>query len=96
MVVVADLEVPDGPALAAVRPQAVALHPSEPHGSPRNSWPVIVSDLEADRDRVRVTFTGPDSATAELTPGAVVELDLAPGVAVWATVKAVDLTAYDR
>jgi len=35
-------------------------------------------------------------ATAEVTPAAVAELDLAPGVSVWATVKAVDLTAYLR
>jgi molybdopterin-binding protein len=31
-----------------------------------------------------------------VTPAAVADLDLAPGTAVWATVKAVDLTAYER
>ena len=39
---------------------------------------------------------GPVTATAELTPAAVAELGLVPGAAVWATVKAVDLTAYER
>jgi len=34
--------------------------------------------------------------TAELTPAAVAELELAPGSPVWATVKAVDLTTYER
>jgi molybdate transport system ATP-binding protein len=33
---------------------------------------------------------------AEVTPGAVAELDLVPGAAVWATVKAVDLAVYER
>ncbi|MGQ0617380.1 MAG: sulfate/molybdate ABC transporter ATP-binding protein [Acidimicrobiia bacterium] len=86
-----------GPDVAvAVRPQAIALHRQQPEGSPRNSWPAVVGDLEADRDRVRVTLTGPVAVTAEVTPAAVAELDLAPGAAVWATVKAVDLTVYEH
>jgi molybdate transport system ATP-binding protein len=86
-----------GPEVAiAIRPQAIALHRHEPDGSPRNTWAAVVGDLEADRDRVRVTLTGPVPATAELTPAAVAELDLVPGAHVWATVKAVDLTTYER
>ena len=85
------------PAVAvAIRPQAIALHTHRPDGSPRNTWEATVSDLEADRDRVRVTLAGPVHATAEITPTAVAELDLVPGTAVWATAKAVDLTAYPR
>ncbi len=80
----------------AVRPQAVALHRHQPEGSPRNTWEATVADLEADRDRVRVTLAGPVAVTAELTPASVAELELAPGTPVWATVKAVDLTAYER
>ena len=80
----------------AVRPQAVALHRHQPEGSARNTWAATVADLEADRDRVRVTLAGPVAVTAELTPAAVAELELAPGTPVWATVKAVDLTAYER
>ena len=34
--------------------------------------------------------------TAEVTPAAVAELELAPGSQVWASVKAVDLAAYER
>jgi molybdate transport system ATP-binding protein len=96
----AELTVADplpGPDIAlAIRPQAIALHRHQPDGSPRNTWAAAITDLEADHDRVRVTLTGPVVATAEITPAAVAELDLAPGVSVWATVKAVDLTAYQR
>ena len=96
----AELTVADplpGPDLAlAIRPQAIALHRDEPHGSPRNTWSATITDLEADRDRVRVTLAGPVPATAEVTPSAVAELGLASGVTVWATVKAVDLTVYAR
>jgi molybdate transport system ATP-binding protein len=95
----AELTVADplpGPDVAlAIRPQAIALHRQRPDGSPRNTWAATIADVEADRDRVRVTLTGPVAATAEVTPAAVAELDLAPGVSVWATVKAVDLTAYE-
>ena len=86
-----------GPDVAiAVRPQAIALHRHQPDGSPRNTWAATVTNLEADRDRVRVTLDGPIPVTAELTPAAVIELELAPGQPVWASVKAVDLTAYER
>ncbi len=80
----------------AIRPRAVSLHRSRPEGSARNCWPATVADLEADRDRVRVRLEGPVPLVAEVTPAAVAELDLGPGVAVWATVKAVDLVAYER
>jgi molybdopterin-binding protein len=33
---------------------------------------------------------------AEVTPAAVVELALRPGSTVWASVKAVDVVAYER
>ena len=80
----------------AIRPRALALHRHRPEGSPRNTWPATVVDLEADRDRVRVQLDGPVPAVAEVTPAAVAELDLVPGAEVWATVKATDLVAYER
>jgi molybdate transport system ATP-binding protein len=86
-----------GPDVAiAIRPQAIALYRHEPDGSARNTWSATIADLEADRDRVRVTLAGPVPTTAEVTPAAVAELDLTPGTPVWATVKAVDLAAYER
>ena len=78
-----------------VRPRAVALHRRRPEGSPRNAWEATVADVEADRDRVRVALDGPVPVTAEVTPAAVAELGLVPGTAVWASVKAVDLTAHE-
>ncbi|HMG41635.1 MAG TPA: ABC transporter ATP-binding protein [Acidimicrobiales bacterium] len=97
----ADLTVADalpGPGVAialAIRPQAIALHTHQPDGSPRNTWTATITDLEADRDRVRVTLTGDIPLTAEITPAAVADLELAPDTPVWATVKAVDITAYE-
>ena len=93
--VVAD-PVPSGSVAVAVRPQAVALHADAPAGSPRNTWPATVADVEADAGRVRVTLDGPVPVTAEVTPAAVAELDLVAGRAVWASVKAVDVAVYER
>jgi molybdate transport system ATP-binding protein len=109
--VVAD-PLPGGEVAVAVRPQAVTLYPRRPEGSARNVWPATVVDLEAGHDRVRVQLAGavapspppegspggtdPGVLVAEVTPAAVIDLGLAPGVAVWATVKAVDLAVYER
>jgi molybdate transport system ATP-binding protein len=88
--------VPGDDVAIAIRPQAITLYRHEPDGSARNTWSATITDLEADHDRVRVTLAGPVPATAEVTPAAVAELDLTPGASVWAAVKAVDLTAYER
>jgi molybdate transport system ATP-binding protein len=82
--------------VVAVRPQSVALYRDKPDGSPRNVWPATVSDVEIDRDRVRVQLEGPVPLVAEVTPGALAELELAPGTPVWATVKAVELSVYTQ
>ena len=86
-----------GPAIAvAIRPQAVSLHAVQPEGSPRNAWPLTVADLQSDGHRVRVRLDGVVPLTAEVTAAAVAELGLVPGSAVWASVKAVDVDAYER
>jgi molybdate transport system ATP-binding protein len=85
-----------GEVALAVRPQAVGLHGTAPGGSPRNAWATTVTDVEAGPERVRVTLGAPIPITAEVTPGAVAELGLAPGAPVWAAVKAVDVRAYER
>jgi molybdate transport system ATP-binding protein len=87
---------PAGDLAIAVRPQAVALHQHPPEGSPRNVWPATVVDVESNHDRVRVRLSGPVPVVAEITAGALAELALGPGSPVWATVKAVDLTVYER
>ncbi len=86
-----------GPLVAvAIRPQAIALHRDQPGGSARNTWVATVVGLEADRDRVRVDLGGPVPVIAEVTPAAVAELRLEADAEVWASVKAVDLTTYER
>jgi molybdate transport system ATP-binding protein len=57
---------------------------------------VSVVALEADRGRVRVELGGPIRLVAEVTAVAAAELALRPGGAVWASVKAVDVTAHAR
>jgi molybdate transport system ATP-binding protein len=96
--------VPAGDVAVAVRPQAVTIHRAQPEGSARNTWPAMVTDVEGDHDRVRVVLAVPgpsgsgdsDAIVAEVTASAVADLDLAPGAAVWASVKAVDLVVYER
>ncbi|MFL6025563.1 MAG: sulfate/molybdate ABC transporter ATP-binding protein [Friedmanniella sp.] len=87
-----------GPVQAAFRPAAVSLFTARPEGSPRNVWRGTVIGLEPHGDGVRVEVGGvPDAGTsilAEVTPAAVAELGLQPGVAVWATVKASDVAVY--
>jgi len=87
-----------GPVYAAFRPAAVSLFTARPEGSPRNVWAGTVVGLEPHGDGVRVQVGGvPDARTsilAEVTAAAVAELDLRPGVAVWASVKASDVAVY--
>jgi len=86
----------DGPAYAAIRPQAVALHRVAPNGSPRNVWPGHVTEIDYRTDRVRVVLSGPVPLVAEITPAARVALDLRAGDQVWATVKATEIVTYER
>ncbi|PSL01774.1 molybdate transport system ATP-binding protein [Haloactinopolyspora alba] len=83
-----------GPVHIAFPPVAVVLSPERPQGSARNAWPVTVRDLEAHGDLVRVTADGPVPVLADVTPLAVADLGLAPGVRAWASVKAGEISAY--
>jgi molybdate transport system ATP-binding protein len=95
VITVAD-PVPVGEVSIAVRPQAVTVSRTEPHGSARNTWEATVADVEPDRDRIRVRLDGPVPLVAEVTPAAVAELLLEPGARVWASAKAVDMDVYAR
>ncbi len=86
-------DAPVGPVVVTVPPTAVALHAARPEGSPRNVWPVTVAGTEQTGHVVRVRLDGEPSALADLTRGAVVELGLAPGDRVWASVKATEVVA---
>lgn len=84
-----------GEVAVAIRPQAVALYRHQPEGSPRNTWRAPIADLEADRDRFRVTLGGAVPLTAEVTTEAAHSLALEPGQELWASVKAVDIDVYE-
>jgi molybdate transport system ATP-binding protein len=83
-----------GPAWATVRPQAVALHRSQPSGSPRNTWPGRVRRLEAAQGRVRVEVEAALPLVAEVTPAAVADLGLVEGMQVWVAFKATEVEVY--
>jgi molybdate transport system ATP-binding protein len=88
-------EAPPGRVLAAVRPSAITIHTSAPHGSSaRNVWAASISSLAPLGDRIRVGTTGELDASVDVTAAAVAELDLAPGRPVWLSAKATDVTAY--
>ena len=84
----------DGDVFAVVPPRAVALYRREPEGTPRNVLAGTVEHLDVEGDRVRVIVAGPVPVTAEVTPGAVAELELTPGTSVWASIKATEITVY--
>jgi len=83
-----------GEVFAVVHPRAVALHRHEPEGTPRNVLPGTVEHLDVEGDRVRVIVAGAVPVTAEVTPAAVTKLELTPGVAVWASIKATEVSVY--
>ena len=87
---------PDGPALAAVRPQAITLHRNRPEGSARNVWRLTIDDVDERHDRARVRLGGALTLVAEVTPAAVADLALRVGDDVWASVKATDVDLYAR
>jgi molybdate transport system ATP-binding protein len=83
-----------GAVFALVHPNAVALYRNLPAGSPRNVWAGRVESIDLLGDRVRVRVGGPLPLVAEVTPGAVRDLELDEGVDVWATVKATEVVVY--
>jgi molybdate transport system ATP-binding protein len=84
----------DGDAFVAFPPSAVALHPHQPDGSPRNTWPATVTGLQRHGDNLRVQLDGPIPVAADITPAAAAHLHLAPGQPAWVAVKAAETRAY--
>jgi len=82
-----------GPVLVHIAPRVISLHPSEPHGSPRNTWSTTVTTVERLGDRVRVELGAPLPLTVEITPAAAEELHLSPGAGVWVAIKATEITS---
>ena len=84
-------EVPDGPVLVTIHPNAVSIHSRRPEGSPRNTWATTVELVESLGPRVRLRTGPPLPLTVELTPSARDELGLAPGSEIWVAVKATEI-----
>jgi molybdate transport system ATP-binding protein len=81
--------------LVAVRPSAISVHTERPgHGSPRNLWAGTITGLEMLADRVRAQVDGRPSALVDLTPAAVADLGLRPGLSVWLSAKATEVDVY--
>ncbi|MGI9605030.1 MAG: sulfate/molybdate ABC transporter ATP-binding protein [Acidimicrobiales bacterium] len=85
----------EGPVLITIHPTAIALHPDEPHGSPRNTWKTTVSTVEPLGDITRIMLSAPVPLGVDVTPGATEALGLAPGVEIWASVKATEVAVTD-
>ncbi|HEU4347041.1 MAG TPA: ABC transporter ATP-binding protein [Actinoplanes sp.] len=83
-----------GEVFVAFAPSAVSLFPERPAGSPRNTWAAEIAAVTRHGDRLRVDLTGPIRAAADVTPAAAVDLGLAPGSRVWATLKATEARSY--
>jgi molybdate transport system ATP-binding protein len=79
------------PVVAVFPPHAVSVFLETPGGSPRNTLEVTITDLEPQSGRIRVRGGG---LSADITPQAVADLGLAPGVTVIFAVKATEISVY--
>ncbi|MHC6223040.1 sulfate/molybdate ABC transporter ATP-binding protein [Arthrobacter sp. MMS24-S77] len=82
---------PGQPGVAAFPPSAVSVFLDAAHGSPRNSFPVAITDLEPHGDQIRVRA---GDLAADITPAASAELGLEPGSRVYFVVKATAVQVY--
>jgi molybdate transport system ATP-binding protein len=78
-------------AVAVFSPSAVGIYREAPAGSPRNVIRGTVTDLEPHGHQVRVHTA---YLSADITPAALAELDLAPGAEVVFTIKASEVAVY--
>ncbi|MCU6480814.1 sulfate/molybdate ABC transporter ATP-binding protein [Arthrobacter sp. A2-55] len=77
--------------LAAFPPSAVSVFLAPPQGSPRNCFPVAVTELEPHGDHIRVRA---GRLAADISPAAMADLGLEPGSAVFFVVKAAEVAIY--
>ena len=83
-----------GEVFATVHPRAVSLFRARPEGSPRNVWQGAVEEIDLEGDRARVQVRGAVPIVAEITTGALLDLDLRPGDLVWVSLKATEVGVY--
>ena len=82
---------PGDSVVAVFPPHAVSVFLETPGGSPRNALEVTITDLEPQSGRIRVRAA---ALSADITPQAAAELDLAPGVRAFFVVKATEVSVY--
>ncbi len=82
------------PGVAVFPPSAVSVFLSEAHGSPRNAFPVTITDLEPHGDQIRVRAGESGQLSADITPAAAADLGLAPGMQVYFVIKAGAVAIY--
>lgn len=88
---------PGEPAVAVFQPNAVAVHLTEPTGSPRNHLRVTVTELEPRGETIRVhtaPIPGAVGLLADITVAAAADLELQPGSRVHFAVKATEITIH--
>ena len=81
-----------GPVYVTFPAHAVTLHRDRPAGSARNAWQAELQRVDVDGERARVHLGGPVQVRADVTRRSADELDLRPGVTVWASLKATEVT----
>jgi molybdate transport system ATP-binding protein len=82
---------PGDAVVAVFAPHTVSVFLETPGGSPRNALEVTITDLEPQNGRIRVRAA---ALSADITPQAAAELDLAPGVRAFFVVKATEVSVY--
>jgi molybdate transport system ATP-binding protein len=88
-------ELAPGDVFVSFRPSDVALSVTRPEGSPQNVFPVTVHDVVPLGDRLRILLDAGQPLLADVTHQAVAALSIAPGLALWATVKATAMEVYE-
>lgn len=86
-----DNSTPGSPGAATFPPAAVSIYPTAEHGSPRNAFPVTITDLEPHGDLIRARA---GNLSADVTPAASADLGLTPGSSVYFVIKAAAVTIY--
>ena len=81
-----------GPVYVTFPAHAVTLHRDRPAGSARNAWQAELQRVDVDGERARVHLGGPIQVRADVTRRSADELSLRPGLTVWASLKATELT----
>lgn len=85
-------------AVALINPDAIALYPQQPKGSPRNVIPVTVSSLDGDGAVVSLSLRLADGQRlrTRLTAAAIAELGIQAGTTLFAVIKATAITLEAR